>query len=192
MTTLETCGPDAPVFVNGRVIRTWTVLKDGDRITLGLKELSVFQSDARSARPTKRPPGPSLPAPQPRRSGVRTRAVTEPDSGLGRAADKLLALGRIVQAEDLLSPALRLVLSQAKEGRDVPPQLLDWVVAYAFKLARDTRRGSWLDFVLELHLTLETKMTDRAAVQFHRISATAREFDRQLLSTYERVIATGT
>jgi serine/threonine-protein kinase len=77
---------------------------------------------------------------------------------LGQAADEILENGGPEAAEAILSSHLRrLVLRSKRQG--VPLDLHDWATRYALKLAVGTHRGTWFDYVVELHTAAQQPLS---------------------------------
>jgi len=66
---------------------------------------------------------------------------------LAGIADKALALGRIDEAERLLSGLLADVLQKAQSGKPPPEDSMSDAVRYALRLAEVSGRTKWLDWV---------------------------------------------
>ncbi len=69
---------------------------------------------------------------------------------LGTAVDRAYSAGRPDIAERLLADHLRDVLHEARVGRPLPPSVVETALEHSLRLARETRRGGWLDYAIEL------------------------------------------
>ncbi len=143
------------VYVNGARLSGRSVpLREGDRILLGTCELSVFGARARA--------GEVHPTP--------TAVWTEPADGtdgppetdradalqmIGRLAQRLHRSGNEVEATRVLSAHLNKVLLGASAGLALSDTLLHQTALYALELLEWTGNGSWLDYVIELHLSVQ-------------------------------------
>ena len=60
-------------------------------------------------------------------------------------------MGRAAEAERLLASALADVIETTRQGRSVPPSLVDQAAKFSAKLATATGKGGWADYVIELY-----------------------------------------
>lgn len=137
------------VYVGGERVDGHRRLRDGDRIIIGHRQLTVFSLDGRSRNATPIPEESAPPKPEdilPVET-LRTKALDT----LGRLADRMLAMGRIAEAERVLSEQLTRTLDGARVGMPVPEDLVRSASTYSLKLADAARRGHWLDYAAELH-----------------------------------------
>ncbi len=161
------------VFVNGARLTLHTKqLFEGDSLLLGTTEVGLFSTRDSATMPiaprvsqahTVRPSGAPAPTARPI-AVITTRRVAEPISSapatpraevfelIDRLADRLLASGNQVEAVRVLSEHLHDVLLGTSAGLCVTTALLDHATRCALKLHGWTRKPSWLDYVLELHL----------------------------------------
>jgi hypothetical protein len=179
-----------PILVNGKALSGTRRLFDGDRLLFGSQIVVLFQADLRSERPTVRRSVDALEngkseAP---RSIIRSREPS-PEPGLARAAERLLALGRAGEAELLLKGPLERLRTRAREDGALADSVLEWASRCALLLARDMRRGAWLDYVLELHLLAQLPMSKSSVRRFNAARRSVKEHDRLLLATYLRVFS---
>jgi pSer/pThr/pTyr-binding forkhead associated (FHA) protein len=151
------------VWVNGvRLGRNSQRLREGDRLLIGTYELSVFS--ARKAEATTRPPPAGR---RPRRfdhtspgderdaEGAPTTDRADALNIVGRLAERLNRAGNSIEAVRVLSGHLNKVLLGASAGLAVPDTLLDDASRYAMMLFGWTYNASWIDYVVELHLTAQ-------------------------------------
>ncbi len=99
-------------------------------------------------RETARPPGDSIPEPDPEPSMVRR---ADQFTLLGSVAEKALAMGRADEAERLLASALADVIEASRAGKRLSPSLVDLAARFSAKLASSTAKGAWADYVIELY-----------------------------------------
>jgi len=162
------------VFVNGERIRGRLRLSVGDRIKIGRQQVTMIVTDeepqpSSADRSTMRPRV-SEPASAPKLQPTIDDILheIEPDATpssnvhvvnlLGEAAEQVLALGGAQTAEALLRNHLQDLLLGAKARADTPGDQRDWASRYALKLAVATKKGTWFDYVVELHLALRRPM----------------------------------
>jgi hypothetical protein len=138
-------------------------LREGDRLLIGTNELSVFS--ARKTDATTRPPPVGR---RPRNIEPLPLSSTEPASEgapitdradalniVGRLAERLSQAGNTIEAVRVLSGHLNKVLLGASAGLAIPNSLLDDASRYAMLLFGWTYNASWIDYVVELHLTAQ-------------------------------------
>ncbi len=77
--------------------------------------------------------------------------VTASQQLLQSIADKALALGRVDEAERVLSRLLTEILTRARSGAPIPPQRLSEGTHYALRLAELGKKHLWIDWVFEVH-----------------------------------------
>jgi len=70
---------------------------------------------------------------------------------LAGIADKALALGRVDEAERVLSGLLADLLTKTQAGKSPPDDSIRDAVRYALRLAELSAKGSWLDWVFQIH-----------------------------------------
>jgi hypothetical protein len=170
---VEDAGSRNGVIVNGNKIPGRTKLADGDRITIGTQDMVI--SAIAQPEPTRKPwmntpnQGPPTLVTMPiaarsdpplKPSGLSSppeeSTFERPRRGealrlLGGVADKALALGNPEGAERLLQNGLAEILGDAKNGREVTPEAMELAARFAARLASGTGKGSWGDYVVELH-----------------------------------------
>jgi pSer/pThr/pTyr-binding forkhead associated (FHA) protein len=140
------------VYVNSRRIQDEAALKDGDVVTIGRTQLRVrTQQVGMAAAVSMRKPLPTLSQAEISDSGEGdTRTGTVFDL-LGPVADKALLMGRVVEAERILGPALQALLASIRPERAVLREAVERAGSYALRLADTTSRVEWIDYALDLH-----------------------------------------
>ena len=132
-------------------------LRDGDRLIIGNQQLNVFAwaPYPRSETPV---PGPT------RAASLDPTGATgsTPLRVLGRLADRMLALGRTAQAEELLREELAILLEGVRAGSRIDDDTIQLASISALKLAGAARRGFWVSYVLELHSLLRCPLSPQA------------------------------
>jgi hypothetical protein len=142
--TVEDLGSRNGVKVNGQRIGGATELKHGDTVLIGEQELSV------SVVAT------DLPSRAPRRPAVTMTNTAAEGGGAGTLAllsgvvDKALVMGRIDEAERILTNLLSETLAGIQSGRRDAAALPD-ATKYALKLAGETGRPVWIDWIFQAH-----------------------------------------
>jgi hypothetical protein len=132
---VEDLGSRNGVKVNGSLLQEKKRVGDGDRLRIGNQEMTVLRVQRVQAT-TLAQPAPTLKA--------------DAFGLLGGLADKALAMGRGEEAERILGVHLTNVLTDAKDGRRVAPDMAKQASLYAAKLAAATGKGKWVDYVFEL------------------------------------------
>lgn len=169
--SIEDAGSTNGVYVNGERIKFSRELHNGDRILVGTVEYVVagaapIESDlVPASEPAAQPAAPQQPGAQPATLAPEDEPAGELDLSestarcdaivtLGRLADRMLVMGRTDSAIKVLGNHLRVIADGAARG-DRPNDATVRVAAqYAMKLATASRDGRWLDYVLELHLSI--------------------------------------
>ncbi len=153
---VEDLGSRNGVIVNGAQIEGRRALKHLDRVVIGSQELllvRVHEEETRvdrGARPTLA--GMTLDLPVIRADEMPDEpTVHRSESVLDRIADKALALGRYEEAERMLGKKLKELLTEAKDGKKLSDEKLFAATSYALRLAEGTRKGTWLDWIFEIH-----------------------------------------
>ncbi len=159
------------VYVNSRRIQDEAALKDGDVITIGRTQLRVrAQQPGMTSSVSTRKPLPTLS--QAEISGDDgdgdTRTGTVFDL-LGPVADKALLLGRVVEAERILGPALQTLLTSIRPDRGVAREAVERAGSYALRLAETTSRVEWIDYALDLHAKSGRPPSVESIDELHRL-----------------------
>ena len=167
---VEDLGSRNGVLVNGQRIEGRVDLRAGDKILIGAQELTLLHARdegvAIGGMPMPQPAAAKLTLPK-MAAAVRQVEVpssqvdSEPEPSmvrradafklLGGVAEKALAMGRAAEAERLLASALADVIETTRQGRSVPPSLVDQAAKFSAKLATATGKGGWADYVIELY-----------------------------------------
>ncbi len=173
--TLEDLHSANGVFVNGsKLSRPSMVLGEGDRLLIGTTEVSVFSLRASAqvrlgrqiakiqpvavvAIDATEPPSRTMPSAgnSMKAPAKRTFAATGRSDAMnlvGQFAEQLMDSGNPLEATRVLSEHLQNLMKGASVGLSVPSRILESATGYALRLHRWTKRDTWLEFVLELHL----------------------------------------
>ncbi|HEX7478355.1 MAG TPA: FHA domain-containing protein [Polyangiales bacterium] len=202
------------VTVNGTRIAEPTRLRHGDRVRIGSQELVVKDIErAHSAAGTAElllcsGCGGMTPASQPEcqvcgrpivtplPSGAPTETHPLADAPAARAAgpfhaltqlaDKALGLGRLEEAERILSSMLATVRSRASGAPGAPADrdALAQACRYALRLAVAMQKRAWLDYPFELYTALGQLMPMELIDELDRVVAKLRYTNSRAVRTY--------
>jgi pSer/pThr/pTyr-binding forkhead associated (FHA) protein len=205
--TIEDAGSTNGVYVNGERIRFSADLVDGDRILIGTVEYVVADSQGPSieissssgpaepdpsvaARPTPVIEDPSewRSAPPMEVEEVGTTQKCDAISTLGRLADRMLVMGRADAAIRILGGHLRTVLDAIRTHERLDDETLRGATLYAMKLAAATNDGRWIDYVVDLHLTLGRLLDPEIARQIQVRVSQGVCVDPKLFAQYKIVV----
>jgi hypothetical protein len=187
------------VTVNGVQVSEKTTLSPGDRIVIGSQELVLLgpDNDAKAPRrvtfgnrtlpkiPSLAPPEDPHPSPTIAPAAPVSGLEADPNPTLVRkaqafallsgVAEKALALGRAEEAERLLAVPVSEIVDASRDGKQLPPTLVDMVARFAAKLATATANGTWVDHVIELYRAQErpcpATVIDELNTAVRRVSA---------------------
>lgn len=183
------------VLVNGTRVQHERVLADGDTITIGTQELKVARrrdaaveskpgrAQGRAQTLTWMPVQGEL---ADALSAVPTEASKRTDSLplLSVLADKALALGKLDEAERILSSVLAEVLDASERGIPLPAQSIEQAGRYATKLAGATGKGSWADYVVRLYMAIERPLPAGLIEELHAVLRKVNSFDLTKFRAY--------
>lgn len=172
------------VFVNGvRIGRGLRQLKDGDRLLIGTTELSLFASRTRSSdAPKRRLPAQGLPAAGVARTDFAATERADALEVVGRFATRLAQGGNVTEAVRVLSTHLNKVLLGATAGLSVPTPVLERAAHFAIELFTWTLNAAWIDYVLELHWTIQALPSEATLLLLESaLKEPNVTFDRRLL-----------
>jgi FHA domain len=207
---VEDLGSTNGVYVNEKRIESPTPLVQGDRMVVGTQELELRehvdrpQQDERAMdfkdlamivpmRPPRSPlldmDEPGIPSPPPPRSnGLVQTEKADVVTTLGRLADRMLTMGRFDAAERVLKGQLHEVLAGARAGRPVRPDVFDVAVEYGLRLAEVTRKGSWIDYVVEMHMIDARVMDGPVIARVAALLPVAADVDKEMFFFYKEAI----
>jgi hypothetical protein len=178
---LEDLGSRNGVFVNGVPIQQPLPLEHGDRVRIGDHELEVvFRGE-----------GPVLPLELEDIHDDDDLATTRMDAFqvIGPIVDGVLDEGDTAEAEALISGHLRVLLREAQGGGPATPASVEAASRYALRLAEATRRGVWVDYVLDLHFHAQRLLSSTTIRELFRIAPVTRYQDRAALRRYLELVA---
>lgn len=133
---LEDLGSRNGSLVNGQAVVGRQQLKSGDCIKIACHDLVLLEGTSPRANDTTARDEPNPPE--------------DILSLLCELADKALALGNPAEAERILGHYFESLTRQAGSGLRPSGQVLRTALNYAARLALETRRGRWLNYVFEL------------------------------------------
>jgi pSer/pThr/pTyr-binding forkhead associated (FHA) protein len=192
------------VVVNDAPTSGATRLEEGDRISIGKTELVLRSapdeeetsalrsvSSVAAASSGRRPVAPvplrpTMPAAVESESAVRTEKV-DGLSTMARLADRMITMGRQDAAARLLGDHMRTVLLAARQGKNIPFDVLDTVGHYGMKLAELTRDATYANIALEVHLACRRPLPIKAVLRLETLSGKV-SIDRQVLLAYKAVL----
>ena len=87
----------------------------------------------------------------------------------GQVAEKMLAGGQVVAAEQLLRPRLKEVLAETKAGRRDAGELIEIAAEHAVRLAGATGRAEWVDYVFGLYSSVARPPPIRIVDELHKV-----------------------
>jgi pSer/pThr/pTyr-binding forkhead associated (FHA) protein len=174
------------VFVNGaRLGRVAKQLLDGDRLLIGTSELSVF--NIRRGVAIARMVAKSVPVDAPPPSLAEPPSTGRGDAleMIGRFAERLASAGDYTEAASVISGHLNKVLLGASAGLAVPERTLEEASRYALLLFEWTHKCAWIDYVVELHLTVQRMPAETTLAEFEAsINRPGASYDRDLLAYF--------
>lgn len=186
---LEDFGSVNGVFVNNKRVSQECALAGDDVIRMGKQELVLrattvtlmdpairFAAETLHGDTTLRQTGEMPPA------GVGAVTV-ESFAVLTNVADKVLALGRGLEAERVLSHTLELLLVASRSGA-VKDALADQAAVYAVRLLNATRKPRWADYVFELFMNLRRPLPAAAVDQLYSALRSVSGIDLTRLRNY--------
>lgn len=173
---VEDLGSRNGVLVDGVRIDGRHRLRDGSKVTVGAQEMvivdaqrsptgapgSMTHADSSAMRhPTlslSQPPSAAVSSTNGAMLSAGEPSVDDPSRRvdalrlLGGVANKALALGRVDEAERILSTRLLRILEVTrKTPGEMPPEVVDQAARFAARLAGATQKGSWVDYVVDLY-----------------------------------------
>jgi hypothetical protein len=154
---IEDLGSANGVRVNGERVTGQIPLQPGDRVTLGKQEM-ILRAQFGALLARRSPMVATIAGEVPRSamedSGPGHTSVKTSPTALGLLAsvvDKVLAMGRGDEGERLLSTHLTRIQELCANREEITDETLDFAVVHAVKLARATKRGKWVDYVIDLY-----------------------------------------
>jgi hypothetical protein len=146
--------------MNGKRIDQPTEIVNGDELRLGNQRIEVFISEQLGTRPRHAASAKTLVGEKalvvPAEDQDESTTVRDGEAltTLALVAERTLAMGRGVDAERILDKALNTVRSKVRRSEAVDADTMELAANCAVRLAEATRKGSWVDFAVELYATL--------------------------------------
>lgn len=158
------------VYVNGTRIDERQRLTEGDVVRVGTQEMHVVGDE-----PPLRDAGSEAPEP--------TRRI-DVMGVVGQLAEKALALGRVEEAERLLTGPFEQLLRETSVGLAPSHELLDKSTELAVRLLEGTRRGFWLDWLVQVYCALRKPWPASVVDTLYQVARGSVGHDRQGLRNY--------
>ena len=99
-------------------------------------------------------------------------------------ADKALALGRADEAERILASLLQAILKKTKEGSRPKGGVAEYAALYAARLAAATTKGSWVDYVFDLYMSIDAPLPPAVIDELFTVVRKAKNYDIKLIRAY--------
>lgn len=189
------------VLVNGQRIFGTRVLKPGDKLRIGHRELELVVGAIRidqtieiseatrghrslgTGSEDEREANVSF-------SGGRAHSDSTRQAGalelVGQVAERALADGRMGEAEMLLANHLKRVLTSLQSGVKVDGNTCKKAVDFGLRLAEGTGNAAWFSFSLQLLRAMSALCTEELAAQLRRALLRIPNADPDQLSSYAR------
>jgi pSer/pThr/pTyr-binding forkhead associated (FHA) protein len=198
--SVEDLGSANGVFVNGARVEGKVRLAIGDRVVVGDVDIEIVavadEEEMDDFRVTQ-----VGEIPESRRNPTAA-ADDDPDSSLpgsktvkgeallmlGEVADKMLAQGQVDGAERLLSVRLTRIIEEANAGVPHPDVTLQAATEYSMKLARASRRASWVHTLFNLYAAHATPMPLELIDELYEIVRTIPGVRVEPLSSYMQTL----
>jgi len=125
------------VYLNGERVQGELVLKDGDKIRVGMQEVTfmrrsvIGRADTLVQRQTA--------------SGTTTFGV------LGSLAEKAISMGRGDEAERILGRQLEGIVERVEQGAKLNDADFDKAAEYCLRIAELTKKSRWVSCLFRLH-----------------------------------------
>jgi hypothetical protein len=188
------------VSLNGdRVGRTPVPIRDGDVITIGGWTLRVQQREVTNvgaepppgSRPRGGVPGvtkpPSARGPNSRRGRADPTRVSGATELVFRVAGQALDSGRVADAIRVVRDHLASVLEGTRLGNAVE-ETRPLAIAFALRLAHETRDGEWLDYVVDLLHAGQTVCSPEIAEKLQSALQKVSAVDANKLQAYATLL----
>lgn len=191
--SVEDLGSINGVFVNGQRIQGRQELEVGDRVVIGKQELVLLSEGSPVSDAPGRMAAVTL-------AGLDMSKVAPDDSEsthqadvlelLGGVAEKVLRLGRGEEAEKILATRLANTLDRARAGKPPPSEEANRATALAVKLAVATKKGSWIDYAVELHTLMKRPLPGDVVDELFNVLRLVSPIDLPLLRAYVALLKT--
>jgi hypothetical protein len=200
------------VYVNERRVTAPTRIFESDRLVIGTQELLLHvpapsHAPEQGARapiaehpelivPSRKQSGshmleldePGVPSPAPPADSQTDTEKASVIGSLGRLADRMLTMGRIEPAERVMRGHIEEVLMGAREGRQLPDDVLEAATDYALKFAELLHKASWIDYAVELHMLARKPMNGPSITRLAALLPLVEGVDKEVFFFYQQVI----
>jgi hypothetical protein len=181
------------VFVNDEPVVGRAQLRLRDAIRIGDTTMRVVHFD--DMKRTHRGdalelPGDSLPEAFHR---VSTDPAPAPNSFevVGPLVDKMLTLGRIEEAERLVSAPFERLIADVEQGSPVAPEVTEAAASFAVKLAQASGNARWVDRIIRVHASIGRLLPLAVVDDLYRVLRRARGVDLVALRRYAEQLEAG-
>lgn len=186
------------VLVNDERIDGRCELEPGDRVGIGKQQMviRVRGLPPRAGGESRRAWDQTISAIDTDEVMDHTPTVTHVERGrhaeetldlISGVVDKVLALGRVDEAERVLTMRLQALLVAAQAGRTISASSAERGVHYAVKLAAATSKGGWVDYVFQLYgclaRPLPGEIVDELYQVLRRVSGVSVDGLREYIAT---------
>ena len=205
---VEDLGSTNGVYVNEQRIHAPTPVSPGDRIVVGTQELELKDRtgvvreqggmdlkdfgtalSSEVVNPLLDMDEPGVETPPPKGDAQIQTEKADVVTTLGRLADRMLTMGRFEAAERVLQGQLNEVLTGARNGHAVRPDVFEAVVEYGLRLAEVTRKAVWANYVVEIHMVMGRVMDGPVITRFSALlDGIGGEIDREILFFYQQAM----
>lgn len=186
------------VTINGSKLKAERTLTDGDRVKIGQHELvlqiqrprpnerrlstrtlqAVDVRDLESTAVKEEPQKPSPPA-------LDAAAKAAASFGtFAQLANKAFGMGRVDEAERILTRPLNELLEACKSGPPPAAALLEKAASYALRVATESGKPNWIDYVIELYSEAERLFPAQLVEDIHGAARKVKGAKRDLLERY--------
>ncbi len=184
---IEDLGSTNGTEVNGTRIARRTSIPPGARITFGGVQLELRRGMPASLRKSRQT-SPQVP-------NVRASVLPPPDEedrtdrmtvfdALAPQVSEALAQGKVARAKKILEPCFEQVLADAQRVGNVDPTVLDRGSAYALELADRTGEGSFVDYVIRLHVAARRPPSEANIERIERVADGVDRVDDDLVDQF--------
>jgi hypothetical protein len=107
---------------------------------------------------------------------------------LGGVADKALTMGRAEEAERILQALLQEIVTRAKEGKPVEPNVAEQAARYAARIGGATGKAAWIDYVFELYGALVRLLPAGIVDELYTVVRKVKALEPRSLRAYLAVL----
>jgi hypothetical protein len=161
---VEDLGSSNGTFVNKIRLISKRLLLEGDVLRVGSQEMMLHRGASEPCvDASTRPEIPAWSAPRDSdgnedEGAMSCTARQNVFDVIASSADGLMLQQKWDEAACLLRPCFDKILREAQVSRELPRAVQEPACAFAMNLARATRRGEWIDYIVRLHSILPCPM----------------------------------